>query len=161
MGTYRGCVHQGKSDVFLDDPMAHCSESTVTNQTPNVSESTLQPFDYIICVTKNCPDIEPAILTLIGPAVVPDSTIIVLIQSGLNIEKPFFEAFMQNIVLSGVSMIDSHEAEAGHIIHEWPDLLYLGPFRNQNIDVEGEQAVAEVIITMYAARGRTKCLYCH
>jgi ketopantoate reductase len=57
-------------------------------------------------------------------------------------------------------MIDSHEAEPGHIIHEFPDDLYLGPFRNSNIDAEREKAVAELFIKMYAAAGQTKCLYC-
>lgn len=63
-------------------------------------------------------------------------------------------------MLSGVSMIDCHEAEPGHIIHEFPDLLYLGPFRNPNINLEDEEVAAQAFIKMYAAAGKTECLYC-
>jgi ketopantoate reductase len=125
-----------------------------------VSKNSLLPFDYIVCATKNCPDIRPTLPTLISPAVTPGHTVIVLIQNGLNIERPFFEAFPRNVVLSGVSMIDCHEAEPGHIIHDFPDLLYLGPFRNLNIDLKDEVVAAQAFIKMYAAAGRTECLYC-
>jgi ketopantoate reductase len=57
-------------------------------------------------------------------------------------------------------MIDCHEAESGHIIHELPDLLHLGPFRNPNIDLEDEEAAAQAFIKMYAAARKTECLYC-
>lgn len=134
--------------------------SKVTNHIPDVSKTFLLPFDYIVCATKNCPDIKPTLSTIIGPAVTPGHTVIVLIQNGLNIEKPFFEAFPQNLVLSGVSMIDCHEAEPGHIIHEFPDLLYLGPFRNPNINLEREDAAAQAFIAMYAAAGKTQCRHC-
>jgi ketopantoate reductase len=132
----------------------------VTNQVPDVSKTSLPPFDYIVCTTKNCPDIKPTLSTVIGPGVTPGHTVIVLIQNGLNIEKPLFEAFPRNVVLSGISMIDCHEVEQGHIIQEFPETLILGPFRNPNINLEHEEAAAEAFITMYAVAGKTRCLYC-
>jgi ketopantoate reductase len=105
----------------------------VTNQVPDVSKSSLSPFDYIVCTTKNCPDIKPTLSTVIGPGVTPGHTVVVLIQNGLNIEKPLFEAFPRNVVLSGISMIDCHEAEQGHIIQEFPETLILGPSITQTL----------------------------
>jgi hypothetical protein len=43
---------------------------------------------YIICTTKNIPDVPPSLGDLIKPAVTPGHSIIVLIQNGLNMEKP-------------------------------------------------------------------------
>lgn len=163
METYNGCVDRIKRSPSKLLVAANCSlfyNSKVTNHIPDASEASLLPFDYIVCATKNCPDIKPTLPTLISPALTPGHTVVVLIQNGLNIEKPLFEAFPQNIVLSGVSMIDCHEAESGHIIHELPDLLHLGPFRNPNIDLEDEEAAAQAFIKMYAAARKTECLYC-
>jgi ketopantoate reductase len=39
-------------------------------------------------------------------------------------------------------------------------MLILGPFRNPNINLEREEAAAQAFITMYAAAGKTRCLYC-
>jgi 2-dehydropantoate 2-reductase len=136
------------------------SQRTVMNRIPNISNAAQPPFDYIVCTTKNCPDIKPTLPTIISSAVTPGHSIIVLIQNGLNIEKPFFEAFPENIVLSGVSMIDSHEAEPGHIIHEEPDILYVGPFHNPNLELDLEKMASEAFIKIYAAAGKTQCRPC-
>lgn len=81
----------------------------MVNSVPDVAKENLPPFDYILTVTKNCPDIPPSLQSLIAPAVTPGHTIIAMLQNGLNIEKAMFEGFPTNIVLSGVSMIDAHE----------------------------------------------------
>lgn len=133
--------------------------SKVVNSVPRVLEDSLIPFDYIVCVTKNCPDIEPTLVDLITPAVTPRHTVIVLIQNGLNIERPIIEAFPVNICLSGVSMIDSHEEEPGHILHEEADLVHIGAFTNPNLNPEQEKSAAEAFIKMYGAAGKTQCLY--
>ncbi|RDW66793.1 2-dehydropantoate 2-reductase-1 [Coleophoma crateriformis] len=129
----------------------------VVNSVPAASES--EPYDYVVCVTKNCPDIKPTLVDLITPAVTKGHTVIVLIQNGLNIERPLFEAFPENICLSGVSMIDSHEEEPGHILHEEADLLHLGAFRNPNLSAEKEKEAALAFIKIYSAAGKTKCPY--
>ncbi|KAL3418900.1 hypothetical protein PVAG01_09121 [Phlyctema vagabunda] len=129
----------------------------VVNSIPEASKD--NPFDYIVCVTKNCPDIKPTLIDLITPAVTPGHTVIALIQNGLNIERPVFEAFPKNIVLSGVSMIDSHEEEPGHILHEEADVLYLGAFTNPNLTPADEKLAAEKFIDMYAKAGKTQCIY--
>lgn len=128
----------------------------VVNAVPNVKQESLPPFDYIVTTTKNYPDVSPTLPELIAPAITPDHTVIVMIQNGLNIERPMFEAFPTNIVLSGVSMIDSHEGHPGEIFHEDHDILYLGAFTNPNIpDKASEITAAHDFIKIYGAAGRT------
>lgn len=132
----------------------------VMNHILDVSITSQKPFDYIICATKNCPDIAPTLPTLVGPAVTAGHTVIVLIQNRLDIEKPFFVAYPKNVVLSAVSVMDSHEAEPGHIIHEEHNLLYVGPFHNPNMSADEEKFATLSFIRMYAAGGKTQCLAC-
>lgn len=130
------------------------------NAIPDVRKDSLPPYDYILTVTKNCPDIPPTLESLIAPAVTPGHTIIVMIQNGLNIEKAMFEAFPTNIVLSGVSMIDSHEGALGTIYHEEGDKLSLGAFSNPNLkDSKTEEAAAKTFIGIYGAAGKTDITY--
>lgn len=132
-------------------------ETEVVNAVPNVNQDSLPPFDYIVTTTKNYPDVSPTLPELIAPAVTPGHTVIVMIQNGLNIERPMFEAFPTNIVLSGVSMIDSHEGQPGEIFHEDHDILYLGAFTNPNIpDKASEVKAAHDFIKIYGAAGKTK-----
>ncbi|KAG9666805.1 2-dehydropantoate 2-reductase family protein, partial [Aureobasidium melanogenum] len=126
----------------------------VVNHVPKASE---KQFDYIVCTTKNQPDCPPALTELIAPAVQPGRTVIVLIQNGLNIEKPVFEAFPNNIVLSGVSMIGSHETQPGVIEHDDNDRVLIGPFRNTNLKAEDEEAAAKDFVRIYSAGGKTDC----
>ncbi|KAJ3540012.1 hypothetical protein NM208_g5242 [Fusarium decemcellulare] len=127
----------------------------VTNSVPDVARDSLPPFDYVIATTKNCPDVAPTLPEVIAPAVTPGHTVIVMIQNGVNIERPVFERFPQNIVLSGVSMIGSHERQIGVISHVEPDILYLGAFHNPNFgDNKHEAAAAHEFIKIYGAGGK-------
>ncbi|KAL4799304.1 6-phosphogluconate dehydrogenase [Aspergillus venezuelensis] len=127
----------------------------VVNSVPNVAKEGLPPFDYIVTTTKNCPDIPPTLADLIAPAATPGHTVIVMIQNGLNLEKAMFNKLPNNIVLSGVSRIDSYEGEPGHIVQESRDKLELGPFRNPNItDTQKEIDAAHEFIKIYSASGK-------
>src|SRR5262245_29968715 len=66
--------------------------SEILNKIPDVSNGTVKPFDYVICTTKNVPDVPPTVVDLIKPAVTPGHSVILLIQNGLNIEKPLLAA---------------------------------------------------------------------
>lgn len=124
---------------------------------PNVLAESTQPFDFVIAVTKNYPDIPPSLPEVIAPAVTPNHTTIVMIQNGLNIEKPMLAAFPTNIVLSGVSMIDSHEINPGHIYQGEGDVLQLGAFRRDSLaERSREDRVTHDFIKMYGAAGKTK-----
>ncbi|KAK4493585.1 hypothetical protein PRZ48_015252 [Zasmidium cellare] len=137
--------------------MVACLDGGLVREVPSVGEAAAKPFDYVITCTKNLPDVQPLLPDLIAPAVTPGHTVIVMIQNGLNIEKAMFEKFPQNVVLSGVSMIDSHEGEPGDICHEDHDILYLGPFHNPKFQTkEQEVEAAHHFIKIYAAAGKTQ-----
>lgn len=126
------------------------------NQVPNYTD---EEFDYIVMATKNIAETHPSAAELAEPAVTPGRTVIVLIQNGLNIEKPFLSKFPNNICLSGVSLIGSHEALPGVIEHDDPDRLIIGAFRNANIAPEAEDAAAQDFVKIYAAGGKTVCTF--
>ncbi|GAM34785.1 hypothetical protein TCE0_015r02589 [Talaromyces pinophilus] len=48
--------------------------SEVINSVPNVADEAVEPFDYIVVTTKNCPDIEPTVSDIIAPAVTEGGT---------------------------------------------------------------------------------------
>ncbi|KAL5333626.1 6-phosphogluconate dehydrogenase [Aspergillus crustosus] len=129
--------------------------SRVVHTVPDVVKESLKPFDFIVTTTKNCPDVPPTLAELIAPAVTPGHTVIVMVQNGLNIEKPMFEKFPSNIVLSGVSMIDAFEGKLGHVVQESRDTLYLGAFHNPSIaNTKKETAAAHEYIRIYSASGK-------
>ncbi|KAJ5197481.1 hypothetical protein N7449_007960 [Penicillium cf. viridicatum] len=113
--------------------------SKVVNTIPTQSEMC---FDYVVITTKNTPDYPPTMADLIEPAIVPGETVIVLIQNGLNIEKPFLEKYPDNTCLSGVSLIGSHETAPAVIEHEDPDRLIIGVFQNPLLQKETGDAIA-------------------
>ena len=131
----------------------------LANAIPKAGHDEESQFDYVVLVTKNVADVPPLAAELVKPAVTHGRTVIVLIQNGLNIEKPVLEAFPQNIVLSGVSLIGANEPEPGHILQDFPDTLFVGPFRNANLDPAAERAAAEDFVRRYAAGGLTECSY--
>lgn len=135
--------------------------SSILNAVPTASEK--ERFDYIICTTKNIPDVPPSLAELIAPAVTPGHTVIVLIQNGLNIETPLFVAFPTNIILSGVSLIGSHEVSHGVIEHDDHDRLQIGAFHNPALDAAiaaaAETAAAKHFIEIYSAGGKTECVF--
>lgn len=84
---------------------------------------------------------------------------IVLIQNGINIEKPFLSRFPDNCVLSGVSRIDAHQMSPSVIEQKQPDKLHIGAFHNSRLSSEAQQAAAEHFVKIYSAGGRTTCLH--
>lgn len=123
---------------------------------PDVSAQNITPFDYVVCTTKNVPDVGYTPLAdLLRPAITPGHTAVILIQNGLNIELPLLKAFPDNIVLSGISMCGSEEREPGVIIHKLPDDLGVGPFR----DVGDAADRARDFVARYTAGGRCTAWY--
>ncbi|KAL3468519.1 ketopantoate reductase PanE/ApbA C terminal-domain-containing protein [Aspergillus heterothallicus] len=128
----------------------------VLNKIPSHTE---QQFDYIVVATKNIADHSPTTAELISPVVVPGKTIIVLIQNGLNIEKPFLERYPRNICISGVSLIGSHEISPGVIEHDDPDRLIIGAFLNPNVEKAEQEDAARAFVDIYGAGRKTVCTY--
>ena len=78
--------------------------------------------------TKNMPDILPTAVDLISPALPTGSnaskTTLILLQNGLNIEKPFLRPHPNVCILSGISMIGSAETMPGTIVSIYPCFLF-------------------------------------
>ncbi len=129
----------------------------VVNTVPNVAQENLPPYDFIVVATKNCPDVSPTVPEIIAPAVTESHTVIVLVQNGLNIEKPLIAAFPKNIILSGVSLIGTAEKGHGQIIHDDHDTLIIGPFQNPGVSQEAALTAAKKFVEIYSASGKVEC----
>lgn len=129
--------------------------SDVVNAVPSTDRNG-NPFDYIVCATKNIADALPPLTEILRPAVA-EKSIIVLIQNGLNIEKPFFATYPTTPVLSGVSLIGVNEPQPAAIQQDFPDTLYIGAFHNPALDPQVEEAAAKDFVRRYSAGGKTHC----
>jgi 2-dehydropantoate 2-reductase len=145
-----------------DTPLSRYSQNPlVRNTIPNIIKENLPPYDFILLATKNIPDISPTVIDLVAPALPKDNThtTLVLIQNGLNIEKPFLTSHPTTPVLSGVSLIGSAEPSPGQIIHDEPDRLLIGAFSNPSISSSNSSALAESFVALYSAGGKTQCTF--
>ena len=150
----------------VSDPFQHpCYQKAdslnvvVLRAIPQVAEATDQRFDYIVCCTKNIPDVEPTLVDIITPAISVGHTVIVLIQNELHIERPIQARFPQNVVLSGISRIDAHAVGEGVIEQRKRDLLYIGAFDSPVHSPETLEKAALEFVKMYSSGGKTTCLY--
>ncbi|KAI6838392.1 hypothetical protein KC340_g5115 [Hortaea werneckii] len=156
--NYQAVKDNGYNIRSCDHGTIECwKPSEIVNTVPKTDRNG-RPFDYVVCVTKNVADVPPPLTDLIRPAVA-NETVIVLIQNGLNIERPMFAAFSANVVLSGVSMIGASESKTGEIEQGFNDILYIGPFRNPSLDAEKERSAAQTFVKIYGAGGKTQCEY--
>jgi 2-dehydropantoate 2-reductase len=120
-----------------------------------VSNEDSSEFDYIVCTTKNIPYVSPSLCDTIAPAVTPGHTVIVLIQNGLNIERPFLSHFPQNVILSGVSRCDAHEIAHGVIEQKEEDDLHIAAFHNPLLPEDTQRKAGEQFVHIYGAGGKT------
>lgn len=105
------------------------------------------------------PDIKPTVVDIIAPAVTPGHSAILLLQNGLNIEKPLIERFPNNPILSGVSLIGATEYEKGKIRHDDKDRLKVGEFASPEVPKEHAVAAAKRFVELYGACGKVDCQY--
>ncbi|KAF1916037.1 6-phosphogluconate dehydrogenase [Ampelomyces quisqualis] len=135
--------------------------SVVRNTIPNITRESLPPYDYVLLATKNIPDIPPTVVDLIAPALPKNNThtTLVLLQNGLNIEKPFLTSHPDTPVLSGVSLIGSAEISPGQIIHDEPDKLFIGAFPHPSIPSTTLSALAQNFVAIYSAAHKTQCTH--
>ncbi|KAH8168709.1 ketopantoate reductase panE/ApbA domain-containing protein [Sarocladium implicatum] len=140
--------------------IASWKPTQISRTVPNVKDdASAAPFDYIVVCTKNIIDVPPTVAEIISPAVTPNYTAIVLVQNGLNIEKPLIAAFPGNIVISGISRMSSAELSPGKVFHQDHDILIIGAFRNPNLKIEDEQASAKHFCDLYNASGKATGQY--
>ncbi|KAH6674574.1 6-phosphogluconate dehydrogenase [Halenospora varia] len=126
---------------------------------PDVKTEGFTPFDLIVVTTKNIADVPPTVAQLIAPAVTPGHTSIMLLQNGLNIERPLIAAFPTNPILSGVSLIGAAETSPSHILHDDRDRLIVGAFENPNIPLKICIDAARQFVHLYSASGKVQCTY--
>jgi 2-dehydropantoate 2-reductase len=133
----------------------------VRNAVPDLQKEIKEPYDYIVLATKNIPDIFPTVVDLVTPALPKTNThtTLVLIQNGLNIEKPFLDSHPHTAVLSGVSMIGSAEIVTGHIVQSDSDRLLIGPFTHPSIPRSTLDFKAREFVHLYNKGGKTDCKY--
>ncbi len=133
--------------------------SHITNEVPDLSKQDLPAYEYIVVTTKNIPDVEPTVCDLITPAVTPGVSVVVLLQNGLNIEKPILERFPSNIVLSGVSIISASEPTQGHVKHGFTDTSKIGPFPSAELPREQSESAAHRFVELYNRCGKVNCTF--
>ncbi|KAK3391477.1 ketopantoate reductase PanE/ApbA-domain-containing protein [Sordaria brevicollis] len=145
--------------------VAHWYPTKVLNSIPSVDkDSPGAHYDYVIVTTKNFPGIqEPSLPELIAPAVTPGYTAIVLIQNGINIERPFFAKFPTNPILSGITFMGAAETSPGIINHYNHDRTFIGVFPSPSASKYQESlaiAAARCLVDAYSACGsQVDCTY--
>ncbi|CUM64560.1 uncharacterized protein PRCAT00002167001 [Priceomyces carsonii] len=107
-------------------------------------------FDYIVLTTKNIPDGPITCEEIIEPAVT-DKTTIILVQNGYGIEVPMIKRFPKNLILSGVSLIGSSNIKCV-IENLHKDQIYIGLFKNQNVDPEIGKSRIKDFIEIYQSK---------
>lgn len=130
----------------------------VRNQIPNISqEKDTPPYDFVVVTTKNVTDVPPSVAEIIQPAVTPGHTAILLLQNGLNIERPVVAAFPSNPVLSGITIIGAREQPRGTIRHDNDDISYIGAFDHPGVDGATSEAAARRFVALYGACAAVDC----
>lgn len=81
--------------------------------------------DVILVALKVLPEIPTA--DLIRDAVGPETTV-VLIQNGVDVERPVADAFPRNEILSGLAFICVHRTAPGTVVHQDYGRLVLGRY---------------------------------
>ncbi|KFX96405.1 hypothetical protein O988_05343 [Pseudogymnoascus sp. VKM F-3808] len=109
-------------------------------------------YDYVFVSTKQLPD-SYSVAELIRPVVTPGVTAVVLIQNGLDIELPIIEAFPQNTVISGVSVIGSRTVGENGIAHIGSERVIMGPHFHDGLDRETQIRQATDFVAMYDSGG--------
>lgn len=79
----------------------------------------------MVVTTKNVKDVPPSVAEVIAPAVTSGHTAILLLQNGLNIDRPVVKAFPSNPVLSGITVMGAKEQPKGTIEHNNYDISYI------------------------------------
>lgn len=93
------------------------------------------PYDFLVVTTKNIPDGPITCEEIIRPAVTDGFTTIVLIQNGIDIEKPMIEQFPNCALVSVVSLIGSANVNCV-VNNSHKDVVFVAPFNNPNIASE-------------------------
>ncbi|KAG7887890.1 hypothetical protein KL936_003908 [Ogataea polymorpha] len=105
-------------------------------------------YDYVVISTKSLPDIvKPEVLA--EPVITPGKTVVVLMQNGFDLGRPFIEKYPENVCLSGVSHIGSHNHN-GVISQTQTDKAVISVFENPHLDKDFQVEKAKEFISLYS-----------
>jgi 2-dehydropantoate 2-reductase len=105
----------GQDIYFKPDVVHNCEEAA--------SQSS-KPYDYIIVCSKAI----PGMAKLIGSAVTPEHTAVVLVQNGVGIEEEYAQAYPSNPIISTVVYLPATQRPAGVIKHGEVEKLQVGAY---------------------------------
>lgn len=106
------------------------------------------PYDFVIVSTKNLPDVIK-MEDVVEPVITPGVTTIVLIQNGFDNGRPYIAKYPENVCLSGVSHIGSHNHN-GVIDQSQPDKCVISYFENTNLALDLQKEKAEQFVDLYS-----------
>ncbi|KAK5041968.1 hypothetical protein LTR13_001773 [Exophiala sideris] len=121
---------------------------------PSLSSATTdQPYDFIVITTKAIPELVASLIPDLKRLIIPQKTSIVLIQNGLDIERPFASAFPDTPILSGLSMIGSRTTSPRTVFQEDPDQLRIGPYyhHSDSLPKSTQLDAARLFVETYSA----------
>jgi 2-dehydropantoate 2-reductase len=126
----------------------------------NVAEAVTQsgsPFNIILVCTKATPRSTSEAIEAIRSAVVPGVTAIVIIQNGLGVERPFYEAFPGTSIISGVAYLPTTQLSPGVFSHSEMERLHLGLYRPES-DASPRTDALDLIAQRLTSGGATVCV---
>lgn len=113
-------------------------------------------YDYVIITTKNLPDIVK-VEDLVEPVITPGVTAVVLMQNGFDLGRPFFAKYPENVIISGVSHIGSHNSN-GAIHQTQKDKSFVSYFESPTLSKEVQEAKTKEFISIYSNE-KNECNY--
>ncbi|KAJ5552712.1 ketopantoate reductase PanE/ApbA C terminal-domain-containing protein [Penicillium frequentans] len=133
--------------------------TAITKTVPNVSNSDVAAFDYILVTTKNIPDVSPTVEDIIAPAVTTGKTAIVLSQNGINIEKPLIARFPTNPVISSVAYTGATETALAKVYNDDNDCQKIGAYKSPEIPAGVAEEAAKRYVNIYNPEGKLDVIY--
>ncbi|KAI4868945.1 6-phosphogluconate dehydrogenase C-terminal domain-like protein [Hypoxylon rubiginosum] len=101
---------------------------TAAEAAQQIASDKQQPFfDFVVIAAKAIPT-RPSTAELIGPAVTPGRTGIVLIQNGVGIEAEYAARYPDNPVLSAVAYFPAAQVAPGVVQHREVEMLHVGTY---------------------------------
>ncbi|KAI9147345.1 hypothetical protein HJFPF1_12364 [Paramyrothecium foliicola] len=108
-----------------------------------------EPFDFIVVCTKSFPGSQKQLVDSLAP-VVANSTVIVLLQNGIGVEKDFSARYPNQPIISGVIYMPATRTSAVSVKHTEVENLFLGPFPSTAPAVHAER-----LASIFRAGGAT------
>lgn len=102
------------------------SAPVVAKTVANALASSSEPYDYVVVCTKSTVQTISETLTAIAPAITPSITVIVLVQNGLGVERPYHAAFPNVHLISGVAYAPTTQISPAVYSHSEVERLHLG-----------------------------------